>query len=190
MALGAWLIPIQKRVNNWVDLLNDYFVKCVPMKHMDSNAFNIEALKKLNVPYMVSLPLVFQTTEEWTDSSLGLHPVQVALQAAARLAEEDGIEVEVLDPRTLVPLDVDTIRASVRRTGRLVVVDEAPPTCSAAAEIAAMAVEDPATFRALKAPVQRVCAAPVPVPYSPPLEQAVVPQPETISKAIRELMRE
>jgi hypothetical protein len=53
--LGTWLLPIQKRVNNWVDLLNDYFVKCVPMKHMDSQVFNIEALKKLgNVPGLVN----------------------------------------------------------------------------------------------------------------------------------------
>ena len=76
-----------------------------------------------------------------------------------------------------MPLDAETIRASVRKTGRLVVVDEAPATCSAASEIAALVAEDPETFRALKAPVQRVCAAPVPVPYSPPLEQAALPTP-------------
>ena len=92
--------------------------------------------------------------------------VHEALAVADELARE-GISVEVIDPRTLVPLDVETIRASVRKTGRLVIVDEAPATCSAASEIAALVVEDPETFRALKAPVRRVCAAPVPVPYSP-----------------------
>ena len=110
--------------------------------------------------------------------------VQETLAVAVELAG-NGISVEVIDPRTLVPLDVETIRASVRKTGRLVIVDEAPPTCSAASEIAALVVEDAVTFRALKAPVQRVCAAPVPVPYSPPLEKAALPDRAGIIAAIR-----
>ncbi|HVQ77986.1 MAG TPA: transketolase C-terminal domain-containing protein [Candidatus Binatia bacterium] len=109
--------------------------------------------------------------------------VREALAVAEELAGE-GISVEVIDPRTLVPMDVATIRASVRKTGRLVVVDEAPATCSAAAEIAALIAEDPTTFRALRAPVQRVCAAPVPVPYSPPLEGAALPSRGDIKAAI------
>jgi pyruvate/2-oxoglutarate/acetoin dehydrogenase E1 component len=113
--------------------------------------------------------------------------VQEALAAAEALARE-GISVEVIDPRTLVPLDVETIRASVRSTGRLVIVDEAPPTCSAASEIAAVVVEDAATFRALKTPVRRVCAAPVPVPYSPTLEKAALPDRAAIVAAIRQLL--
>ena len=113
--------------------------------------------------------------------------VQEALAVADALAGE-GIAVEVVDPRTLVPLDVETIRASVRKTGRLVIVDEAPATCSAASEIAAIVVEDPATFRALKAPVQRVCAAPVPVPYSPTLEQAALPDRARIAEAVRRVL--
>ncbi|MEK7877449.1 MAG: transketolase C-terminal domain-containing protein, partial [Pseudomonadota bacterium] len=113
--------------------------------------------------------------------------VQEALAVADELAGQ-GISVEVIDPRTLVPLDVETIRASVRKTGRLVIVDEAPPTCSAASEIAALVVEDPVTFRALKAAVQRVCAAPVPVPYSPPLEKAALPDRAGIRAAIRRVL--
>lgn len=113
--------------------------------------------------------------------------VQEALAVAPDLADE-GISIEVVDPRTLVPLDVETIRASVRKTGRLVVVDEAPPTCSAASEIAALVTEDPATFRALKAPVQRVCGASVPIPYSPPLEDAALPDRKRIVAAIRRAM--
>ena len=113
--------------------------------------------------------------------------VQEALAVADELAGQ-GISVEVIDPRTLVPLDVETIRASVRKTGRLVIVDEAPPTCSAASEIAALVVEDPQTFRALRAAVQRVCAAPVPVPYSPPLEKAALPDRAGIMAAIRRVM--
>jgi len=115
--------------------------------------------------------------------------VQEALAAAAEL-EREGISVEVVDPRTLVPMDVDTLRASAQKTGRVVIVDEAPATCSAAAEIAAALVEDPETFRALKAPVRRVCAAPVPVPYSPPLEQAALPSREDIKAAVYEVLKE
>jgi pyruvate dehydrogenase E1 component beta subunit len=109
--------------------------------------------------------------------------------AVAKALEPEGISVEVIDPRTLVPLDVETIRASVRKTGRLVVVDEAPATCSAASEIIALVTEDPATFRALKAPAQRVCAAPVPVPFSPPLEKAALPDQARIVAAIRRVLR-
>ena len=115
--------------------------------------------------------------------------VQESLAVAEALAAE-GISVEVVDPRTLVPLDAATIRASVRKTGRLVIVDEAPATCSAASEIASIVVEDAQTFRALKAPVQRVCAAPVPVPYSPTLEQAALPDRARITEAIRRVVEE
>ena len=115
--------------------------------------------------------------------------VHEALRVAEDLARE-GISIEVVDPRTLVPMDIDTLRASARKTGRVVIVDEAPPTCSAASEIAAMLVEDPETFRALKAPVRRVCAAPVPVPYSPPLEQAALPARDDIKTAVYEVLNE
>jgi pyruvate/2-oxoglutarate/acetoin dehydrogenase E1 component len=115
--------------------------------------------------------------------------VSEALAVAEELASE-GISVEVVDPRTLVPLDVETVRASARKTGRVVIVDEAPSTCSAAAEIAALLVEDPETFRALKAPVRRVCAVPVPVPYSPPLEEAALPGREDIRAAVHGVLKE
>jgi pyruvate dehydrogenase E1 component beta subunit len=115
--------------------------------------------------------------------------VQEAL-ALAETLQNDGVSIEVIDPRTLVPLDVETIRASVRKTGRLVIIDEAPATCSAASEIAAVVLEDRDTFHALKAPVQRVCAAPVPVPYSPVLEQAALPDRARIAQAIRRTLEE
>jgi len=115
--------------------------------------------------------------------------VPEALAVAEALARE-GISVEVVDPRTLVPLDAETVRASVRKTGRVVIVDEAPATCSAASEIAALLAEDPETFRCLKAPVRRVCAVPVPVPYSPPLEQAALPSREDITAAVYEVLKE
>jgi pyruvate dehydrogenase E1 component beta subunit len=115
--------------------------------------------------------------------------VREALAVADELADE-GISAEVVDPRTLVPMDADTLRASVRKTGRVVIVDEAPSTCSAAAEIAALIAEDPETFRALKAPVRRVCAVPVPVPYSPPLEGAALPGRDDIRAAVYEVLKE
>ncbi|MFC2007344.1 alpha-ketoacid dehydrogenase subunit beta [Chloroflexota bacterium] len=113
--------------------------------------------------------------------------VHEALAAADELAVE-GISVEVIDPRTLVPLDEETIRKSVARTGRLVVVDEACPTCGAAAEIASLVVEDSATFKSLKSHPRRVCGLNVPIPYSPPMEQYVLPNKDKIITAIREAM--
>jgi pyruvate/2-oxoglutarate/acetoin dehydrogenase E1 component len=113
--------------------------------------------------------------------------VYPALAAAEELAAE-GTSVEVIDPRTLVPLDVDRIRESVRKTGRLMVVDESPPTCSMAAEIAATIAEDWETCHALRAPVRRVCTPAVPIPFSPPLEDFVLPDQARIAGTVRELL--
>jgi pyruvate dehydrogenase E1 component beta subunit len=114
--------------------------------------------------------------------------VHEALAAAETLAAE-GISMEVIDPRTLVPLDAATIRASVQKTGRLVIADEAGPTAGVSAEVAAVATEDPATFSRLKAPVKRVCALQVPIPYSPVLEDAVFPDRGRIAAGVREVMQ-
>ncbi|MBI3326608.1 MAG: alpha-ketoacid dehydrogenase subunit beta [Nitrospinae bacterium] len=110
-----------------------------------------------------------------------------ALAAADELAGE-GISVEVVDPRTLAPLDKGTLRASVRKTGRVVIVDEACITCSAAAEVSALLTEDPATFRALQAPPKRVCAPDVPIPYSPVMEQFCLPDKARIIEAVKEVL--
>lgn len=114
--------------------------------------------------------------------------VQEALAAAETLAEE-GISVEVVDPRTLVPMDAETIRASVRKTGRLVVADEAGPTAGASAEIATLVTEDAETWACLKAPVKRVCALHVPIPYSPAMEDHVFPERKRIAEGVREVMK-
>ena len=113
--------------------------------------------------------------------------VHEALAAAEELAKE-GISVEIVDPRSLVPLDAETIRQSVRKTGRLVIADEAGPTAGFSAEIAAIATEDQATFARLKAPVKRVCALQVPIPYSPVLEDRVFPNRHRIIAGIREVL--
>src|SRR5437764_1284985 len=114
--------------------------------------------------------------------------VHEALAAADELAKE-GVSVEIVDPRSLVPLDTETIRSSVRKTGRLVIADEAGPTAGFSAEIAAIATEDAATFARLKAPVKRVCALQVPIPYSPVLESHVFPDRKRIIAAIREVLQ-
>ena len=107
--------------------------------------------------------------------------VTLALEAARVLASSD-VSVEVIDPRTMEPLDIATIVASVRKTGRLVVVDEDTARCGVGAEIGLQVMEQ--AFEALKAPVARVSNPNLPVPYSPPLERAVLPSSETIHAAI------
>src|SRR4029077_2069594 len=91
-------------------------------------------------------------------------------------------------PRTLVPLDAETIRSSVQKTGRLVIADEAGPTAGFSAEVAAVATEDAATFARLKAPVKRVCALQVPIPYSPVLEDHVFPDRVRIIAGLRAVL--
>ena len=110
--------------------------------------------------------------------------------AAADILKDEGISAEVIDPRTLVPMDTETIRSSVRKTGRLIVADEAGPTCGASAEILALVTEDAETFRCLKTSVRRVCALQVPIPYSPTLEDHVFPDRIKIADAARETMAE
>jgi pyruvate dehydrogenase E1 component beta subunit len=109
---------------------------------------------------------------------------QDALDAAEILAKE-GTSVEVIDPRTLTPLDKPTILDSVERTGRLVIVDPAHRTCGAAAEIAAIAAEE--AFHALKAPIARVTTPDVPIPFSPSLEEPLYPRKDSIIEAVRKL---
>jgi pyruvate dehydrogenase E1 component beta subunit len=103
--------------------------------------------------------------------------VNHALAAAGTLAQE-GIDAEVIDPRTLVPLDRATILASVARTGRLIIVDEARDTCSAASHIAAVVADQ--GFDTLKAPIRRITVPDTPLPYAPILEKSLVPNPDMI----------
>lgn len=111
--------------------------------------------------------------------------VQKALEAAQELAAQ-GIEAEVIDPRTLLPLDKETILKSVEKTGRLVIVQEAVKNSGFASEIAAVVSEE--GFDLLDAPIKRVAAPFVPVPFSPPLEQAYIPSAEKIIAAVKELV--
>jgi 2-oxoisovalerate dehydrogenase E1 component len=113
--------------------------------------------------------------------------VQKTLAACDDLARE-GLEVELIDPRTIAPLDIDTILASVSKTGRLLIVDESFAPCGIGAEIAAHLADR--GFDELDAPIRRLNGAHTPTPYSPPLEASVVPGVETIAQAVRDLCQE
>jgi pyruvate/2-oxoglutarate/acetoin dehydrogenase E1 component len=112
--------------------------------------------------------------------------VQRCLQVAEKLAREN-IQVEVVDPRTLVPFDMETLLSSMEKTGRVVIVDETHQSCGVAAEIAARIAET--GFDKLKAPLRRVATLDVPVPYSPPLEEYIGPREDRIIEAIRAVLR-
>jgi pyruvate/2-oxoglutarate/acetoin dehydrogenase E1 component len=111
--------------------------------------------------------------------------VRRALAAADKL-QKKGISLEIIDPRSLVPLDKQTIIDSVKKTGRLVVMDEEPKIASAAAEISAMVAEE--AFDFLDAPIKRVCAPDTPIPFSPVLEKFWMPDEEDLIKAVTEIM--
>jgi len=106
--------------------------------------------------------------------------------AAAKALKVEGISVEVVDPRTLVPLDKESLIRSVAKTGRLVVVDVANRTCNAAAEIAAMIAEE--AFESLKRPIRRLSPPDVHVPFSPALERSLFPTQGTIVAAVKSLL--
>jgi 2-oxoisovalerate dehydrogenase E1 component beta subunit len=108
--------------------------------------------------------------------------VPLALQAAEELDED----IEVLDLRSLSPLDSDAILATVRKTGKVLVAHEATRSCAVGAEVASLISEE--AFESLDAPVRRLTAPDVPIPFSPPLEQAVLPQLDDMKEACRELL--
>jgi 2-oxoisovalerate dehydrogenase E1 component len=113
--------------------------------------------------------------------------VRKTLDVADKLAAE-GISVEVIDPRTVAPLDIDTILKSVHKTGRLLIVDETFGPFGVGAEIAAQVTD--LAFDDLDAPIRRLNGSHTPTPYSPPLEAAVVPNTDSIAQAIRDLLAE
>ena len=113
------------------------------------------------------------------------YQVQLALKAAEALAQE-GIDVEVLDLRTIKPLDTDAILATVRKTGKVLCLQEAWRNCSVMSEVASYIAEN--AFEALKKPIKRINAKEAPIPFSPVLEQFVLPSEKDIVDSIRELM--
>jgi len=114
-----------------------------------------------------------------------LYMVHKALSAAEMLSKE-GIDVEVVDPRTLVPLDKQAILDSVKKTGRIAIVTEDCKTAGVSAEIAAVVAEEALDY--LDAPIKRVAEPDTPIPFSPPLEQFVIPNEKSIVKAVKEIV--
>ncbi|MFT0803364.1 alpha-ketoacid dehydrogenase subunit beta [Bacillus swezeyi] len=113
--------------------------------------------------------------------------VNTALQAAEQL-DSKGIDAEVLDPRSLSPLDEEAVLSSVEKTNRLVIVDEANPRCGIAADIASLVADK--GFDALDAPIKKVTAPHTPVPFSPPLEDIYLPTPEKVAAIVLEMLGE
>jgi pyruvate/2-oxoglutarate/acetoin dehydrogenase E1 component len=130
-----------------------------------------------------------EVKREGTDVTLlaTMNMVQLALRAAETLHEK-GISAEVIDPRTLVPLDKKTICKSVRKTGRAVVIDEGVKTCGVAAELMAIIMEE--EFESLKAPVKRVTTFDIPIPFSKPLEEYVVPSEDRVIAAVNQIIKQ
>jgi pyruvate dehydrogenase E1 component beta subunit len=111
--------------------------------------------------------------------------VHKAIKAAGQLAKE-GIDVEVIDPRTLVPLDKKTILESVQKTSRLVVVSESQLTCGMCSEIAAIVADE--GWSSLKAPIKRVAVPDTPVPFAPIMEKSVIPNEQGIIEAVKSVL--
>ena len=130
-------------------------------------------------------PLTARIAREGTDLTVIAYGAMVhtALEATEDL---DGASVEVLDLRSLVPLDEEAILASVAKTSKVLIVDEANETCAAGAQVAAIIAEK--GFEDLDGPVRRVATPDVPIPFSPPLEQALLPSVERVKEAARELL--
>ena len=137
-------------------------------------------------PYTVPFgkAAVVREGSDCTLVALGLM-VQTAQRAAAELAES-GIECEIIDPRTISPLDTEAIYASVAKTGRLVVADESNPRCSVASDICALVAQH--AFGSLRSPVRMVTAPHAPVPFNPTLENLYVPGPSQIAAAVRDIV--
>jgi pyruvate dehydrogenase E1 component beta subunit len=113
--------------------------------------------------------------------------VKLAAGVVDKLAAE-GIRCDLIDPRTTSPLDEDTIIESVEGTGRLVIVDESPPRCGIASDIAAIVAQK--AFRSLKRPIIQVTAPHTPIPFAPALERLYVPGPPRIEAAIRQALKD
>ena len=164
-----------------------------PVRESVEEAFAIHFLRKQTEAADVDesefwVPLgVARTAREGTDVTVVAisSSVPEAVAAAEELAKE-GVSVEVIDPRTLVPLDRNAILRSVAKTGRLVVAEPAHRTCGAAAEISALVAEE--IFDSLRAPIIRVTAPDMQIPFSPSLEKQMYPTKTSIAAAIRRVV--
>jgi 2-oxoisovalerate dehydrogenase E1 component beta subunit len=131
-------------------------------------------------------PFTARVAKPGTDLVVIAYGAMVPLALEAVTDGLDGADVEVLDLRSLVPLDVEAILDSVGRCSKVVIVDEANGTCAAGAQVAAVIADQ--GFELLDGPIRRVATADVPIPFSPPLEAAVLPSVARVREACRELL--
>jgi len=159
-----------------------------PVMYFEHKALMLGGLKGEVPEEEYTIPLgkadVKREGNDVTVVAIGLM-VHRALAVASKL-QEKGISIEVVDPRTVVPLDKQAIIDSVKKTRKLVIMDEEPKTGSVASEIAAIVAEE--AFDSLRAPIKRVCAPDTPVPFSPVLEDFWMPDEDNLIKAITEIM--
>jgi len=177
----------------------------VPSTPYDAKGLLIEAIKNDNPVVFVEHKRLYNTTgsvpeegyqipfgqadvkREGKDATIvATHALVLSALEAAQEAAKNGIELEVIDPRTLTPLDKDTILDSVKKTGRLLIADEDNKTCGVAAEISALVAEEALDY--LKAPILRNCSPDTPVPFSPPLEKAYIFGKEELMESVNRLM--
>jgi pyruvate dehydrogenase E1 component beta subunit len=178
----------------------------MPSSAYDAKGLMIEAIRDNDPVIFLESKVLYDTQEEVPDEAYRVPfgeanvvregknltivafgaMVPRALSVAETLAK-DGIDIEVVDPRTTSPLDEDMILESVEKTGRLVVVDESPPRCSMAADIGALVADK--GFKSLKAPIKAVTCPHTPVPFAPVLEDEYMPNPRRIEAAVRAVMK-
>lgn len=144
--------------------------------------------KKDNVPEEIyTIPfgkgIIRREGKDITIIAIG-HYVQLAVEVAEIIINGKGISLEIVDPRTLLPLDGELIKKSVSKTGRVIIMDDSNKTCSFASEIAAFIGEE--LFGYLKAPVRRIARTVVPVPFSAPMESFVIPDKQELIDVINE----
>ncbi|MCB1663033.1 MAG: alpha-ketoacid dehydrogenase subunit beta [Pseudomonadales bacterium] len=181
-------------------------LKCVmPSNAYDAKGLLIEAIRDDDPVIFFENKLLYDLTAEVPDEAYSIpfgeanivragrdvtivafsRMVHVAEQAAQKLSEQ-GISVEIIDPRTSSPLDEETILESVEATGRLIVVDESAARCGLAADVAALVAEK--GFGSLKAPIIKITPPHTPVPFSPPLEDAYVPDVARVIEGVRQVL--
>ncbi|MBI1186021.1 MAG: alpha-ketoacid dehydrogenase subunit beta [Alphaproteobacteria bacterium] len=177
----------------------------MPTNAYDAKGLMIEAIRDDDPVIYMESKLLYDVEDEVPDEAYrvpfgeanvvrqGKHVTVVGMglmlaraQAVAQELAKAGIDCEVIDPRTTSPFDEETLLESVEKTGRLVIVDESPPRCGLAADIASIVAEK--AFKALKAPIRKVTCPHTPVPFAPALEDEYMPNPRRIEAAIREVL--
>ena len=158
-----------------------------PVFFLEHKAMYDEAVDVPDEPYTIPFGEAHLTREGHDVTVVAIGRMVSIANGAADTLKEEGVEITVIDPRTISPLDEETILESVRITGRLVVVDEANPRCNVATDISAMVAHR--AFPSLRAGIQMVCPPHTPVPFAPELEDLYLPSEEKIVEAIRDTLK-